>query len=247
MNDLDKEFFVGYLPMPDGLKRFYKLLTALLLLIAAGFAYWTSSSQQSAGEGQWHLSGTESVSGFLSLSPYPVLHTSGANPRSIMLVMQGKQAASAFVKSMEGQHVELNGFLIERGGWSLLEMRGADDVQASAAPAGARAPINKPLESVTLSGEIVDSKCFMGVMKPGEGKVHRACAAMCIAGGIPPVLVVEKSDGKRFGYVLVNEGGESAAAQVRENIAVPVRVTGSLEQRGDLTYLYLAPKSVQPL
>ena len=198
MNDLDKEFFVGYLPMPDGLKRFYKPLTALLLLIAAGFAYWTSSSQQSAGEGQWYLSGTESVSGFLSLSPYPVLHTSGANPRSIMLVMQGKQAASAFVKSMEGQHVELNGFLIERGGWSLLEMRGADDVQASAAPAGARAPINKPLESVTLSGEIVDSKCFMGVMKPGEGKVHRACAAMCIAGGIPPVLVVEKSDGKRF-------------------------------------------------
>ncbi|MFK8019177.1 MAG: hypothetical protein AB8B86_05345 [Pseudomonadales bacterium] len=247
MSDRGKEFFVGYLPMPAGLNRFYKALTIALLLIAAGFAYWTSSSQQSAGEGQWHLSGTETVNGWLSLSPYPVLHTTGPNPRSIMLVMQGKQAATAFVESLEGQHVELSGFLIERGGWSLMEMRGAGDVQASTAPAGVKAPVSKQLESIELSGEIVDSKCFMGVMKPGAGKVHRACAAMCIAGGIPPVLVVEKTDGKRFGYVLVNENGESAAAQVRENIAVPVRVTGSLEQRGDLTYLYLAPESVQAL
>ena len=26
---------------------------------------------------------------------------------------------------------------------------------------------------VTLAGEIVDSKCYLGVMNPGNGKVHR--------------------------------------------------------------------------
>jgi hypothetical protein len=29
---------------------------------------------------------------------------------------------------------------------------------------------------MTLTGEIVDSKCYLGVMNPGQGKVHRDCA-----------------------------------------------------------------------
>ena len=41
-----------------------------------------------------------------------------------------------------------------------------------------------------VKGEIVDPKCFFGVMKPGEGKPHKDCAIRCILGGIPPVLKV---------------------------------------------------------
>ena len=41
----------------------------------------------------------------------------------------------------------------------------------------------------TLRGEIVDSKCYLGAMKPGDQKTHKACATLCIRGGIPPVLV----------------------------------------------------------
>ncbi len=247
MSDKQNEFFVGYFPMPQHLGQFYKVLVALLLCIGAGFAFWVSSSQESAGKGQWNVAETSSFSGFLTVNPYPVLHTSGQNPRSIMLLTQGKHSAAAFTEALDGKHVKVTGFSIERGGWMSMELRNSDDIAETIAPEGASAPAIEPLETVTLSGEVVDSKCFMGVMKPGGGKVHRACAALCVAGGIPPMLVVKQTDGNRYGYMLVDQQGNSAAEEVAETIAMPVSITGQLERRGDLTYLRLADKGLQRL
>ena len=36
------------------------------------------------------------------------------------------------------------------------------------------------LGPVELTGEIADSKCWLGVMNPGEGTVHRDCARRCL-------------------------------------------------------------------
>lgn len=247
MSNKEREFFVGYFPMPQGLLRFNKMLVVVLLLLAAGGAYWVASSQKSAGQGQWLLEGAVTIPGTISNAPYPVLHTTDDNPRSIMLVMQGKQSAKAFSEQWQGKHVEVTGFSIERGGWSLMEVPTATNIAASA---GQSEPVNSANESlgrVELQGEIVDSKCFMGVMKPGAGKVHRACAAMCIAGGIPPVMIVEQDNGERFGYVIVDQQGKPAGEIVKADIAVPVAVSGTLEKRGDLTYLYLEPNGIQRL
>jgi hypothetical protein len=41
-----------------------------------------------------------------------------------------------------------------------------------------------------LRGEIVDTKCYLGVMTPGEDKVHRGCAVRCISRGVPPAFLV---------------------------------------------------------
>ena len=56
----------------------------------------------------------------------------------------------------------------------------------------------------TLRGEIVDIKCYLGVMKPAHGKPHRSCAARCISGGIPPVLMVKDRDGDTNYLLLVS-------------------------------------------
>ncbi len=247
MNDKQREFFVGYFPMPTGLLRFNKLLVLVLFVLAAAGAYWAASSQQSAGQGQWQLDGTVTLQGYISNNPYPVLHTSEDTSRSVMLVMQGKQSAKAFSEQWQGKHVAVSGFAIERGGWSLMEVPAATNIVAADAPANRISSGNQRLGRVQLQGEIVDSKCFMGVMKPGAGKVHRACAAMCIAGGIPPVMIVEQRNGERFGYVLVDQQGGPAADAVKADIAVPVSVSGELEKRGDLTYLYLEPNGIQRL
>lgn len=247
MPDKRDDFFVGYFPMPQRLGQFYKVLVALLLCIAAGFAFWVSSSQESAGKGQWNVAETSSYSGFLTVNPYPVLHTSGKNSRSIMLLTQGKHSAAAFTEALNGTHVKVTGFSIERGGWMSMELRSSDDIVVTTAPDGASAPAIEPLEPVTLSGEVVDSKCFMGVMKPGGGKVHRACAALCVAGGIPPMLVVKQTDGSRYGYLLVDHQGNSAAEEVAETIAMPVAITGQLERRGDLSYLRLNDNGIKRL
>lgn len=243
MNKQRKEFFVGYLPMPEGLKPFYKWLAVLLLLIGLGFSYWVSSSQKAVGKGQWILAEEKTYQGYLSHDPYPVLHVIGDEPESIILMSRGKHSSANLTSSLDGNEVTVTGFPIERGGWKLLELRDVSDVKI----VGAKQPhkaVYEPLGEVTLSGEIIDSKCFMGVMKPGEGKVHRACAAMCIAGGIPPMLVVDQSDGYRYGYILIGPKGQAAADLVIEDVAVPVSVFGQLERRGDLTYLRIAENGI---
>jgi hypothetical protein len=75
---------------------------------------------------------------------------------------------------------------------------------------------------VALTGEIVDSKCYLGVMNPGAGKVHRDCAARCIAGGIPPAFIAKDSDGVSKTLVLSNAG------DVTQFVAEPVEIRGRL-------------------
>lgn len=244
MNEHRKDFFVGYLPMPEGLKPFYKWLAVLLVLIGSGVAYWVSSSQQAVGKGQWLLAEEKTYQGYLSHNPYPVLHVIGDKPETIILMSRGKHSSANLTSELDGSEVTVTGFPIERGGWKLLELRDISDVNVINRNQ-AFAATSEPLGEVTLSGEIIDSKCFMGVMKPGEGKVHRACAAMCIAGGIPPMLVVNQSDGNRYGYILVGPQGQAAAELVMQDVAVPVSVFGQLERRGDLTYLRIAEKGIK--
>ena len=243
MKEQENDFFVGYLPMPEGLKPFYKWLAVVLIVVAMGFAYWVSSSQQAVGNGQWLLSEQKTYQGYLSHDPYPVLHVRGDEPETIILMSLGKHSSANLTSSLDGKEVTVTGIPIERGGWKLLELRDTSDVKILDSNQ-AYEVVPELLGDVTLSGEIMDSKCFMGVMKPGEGKVHRACAAMCIAGGIPPMLVVTQSDGNRYGYILIGPGGQTAADLVVEDVAVPVTVFGQLERRGDLTYLRIAENGI---
>ncbi|MFT5137245.1 MAG: hypothetical protein ACI9XU_001288 [Arenicella sp.] len=243
MNKQRKEFFVGYLPMPDGLKPFYQWVAVGLLVVGLGFAYWVSSSQKSAGKGQWLLAEEKTYQGYLSHNPYPVLHVIGDQPETIILMSRGKHSSANLTAELDGKEVTVTGFPIERGGWKLLELRDQSDVSVVNS-GNVFEGVSQALGEVTLSGEIIDSKCFMGVMKPGEGKVHRACAAMCIAGGIPPMLVVNQADGNRYGYILIGPQGQAAAELVLPDIAVPVSVFGQLERRGDLTYLRISENGI---
>ena len=243
MNKQRKEFFVGYLPMPDGLKPFCQWIAVGLLVVGLGFAYWVSSSQKAVGKGQWLLAEEKTYQGYLSHNPYPVLHVIGDQPEAIILMSRGKHSSANLTAELDGKEVTVTGFPIERGGWKLLELRDQSDVTVVNSQ-NVFEVVPQALGEVTLSGEIIDSKCFMGVMKPGEGKVHRACAAMCIAGGIPPMLVVNQADGNRYGYILIGPQGQAAAELVLQDIAVPVSVFGQLERRGDLTYLRISENGI---
>jgi hypothetical protein len=102
-------------------------------------------------------------------------------------------------------------------------------------------PATSKLEVVTLQGEIVDSKCFFGAMKPGEGKTHKACATLCIRGGIPPMLITLDSSGQQTDYLLVDPEGRGLVGASLEAIlpfvADAVEVSGAVEQRGELRLL----------
>ncbi len=252
----ESEFFVGYLPTPVGLGKFYRRVVPLLILIAIGVSSWVALSQKSAGKGEWDSSQVTTMAGILTIDPYPILHMAGDETRSVLLVMQGKHAANSLSQSWAGKAVSISGFAIGRGNWEMLEIRGEQDISAfekgsTPKPINRLLPKIEPLGKVELSGEIMDSKCFLGVMKPGSGKVHRACAELCLLGGIPPMLVARDPEGKKAGYLLVLENdikaGSSASQKIAHYAAQPVSLRGSLERRGDLLFIRTKEQDIRPI
>lgn len=239
-----KPFFVGYLATPAARKRSSWLIGVTFGAIAIAFGVALSLGQTTASQGTWVISETRAVEGLLSLDPYPVIHT---RDQSVLLVRPGKSSAEDLVAPYAGQFVRVSAIPIERGGWLMLEVGSNTQVEAIDAIVGVAQPPTVTGEAVSLSGEIVDSKCFLGVMKPGAGKVHRACAAMCLTGGMPPMLVVTDDVGDRFGYMLVGDAGESVSKRLVPDVAVPVTVSGTLQTRGDLTYLEIGASAITRL
>lgn len=89
----------------------------------------------------------------------------------------------------------------------------------------------------TLVGEIVDTKCYLGAMKPGRGKPHRDCASLCIRGGIPAALLVRTEGGERRLVHLLNPQGRPLGRELLEWVGEPVEVWGTLRRRDNRLFL----------
>ena len=98
-------------------------------------------------------------------------------------------------------------------------------------------PAEQELGSMTLVGEIIDAKCYYGVMKPGHLKPHRSCAVRCISGGLPPMLMVQDGSGRRVYFLLVSADGRAVNDEVLDLVAEPVEITGRVVRSGDLLVL----------
>jgi len=75
-------------------------------------------------------------------------------------------------------------------------------------------------------------------MNPGEGKVHRDCAARCLSGGIPPALVTLDADGIHRIVLLTGEDGKPLPKQAYlARVGQPVSVRGRVWESRGLYYL----------
>jgi hypothetical protein len=104
-------------------------------------------------------------------------------------------------------------------------------------------PVVHDLGAATLHGQIVDPKCYLGVMKPGEGKPHSDCAIRCIAANIPPVLKIINDSGDETLLILRGENGETINRQILKYVGIPVSVTGKIEQVDDWLVMKTDPSS----
>jgi hypothetical protein len=100
-------------------------------------------------------------------------------------------------------------------------------------------------DSITLRGEIIDPKCYLGAMKPGGGKTHKACAMRCVSGGIPPMLVTRDGDGGETFYLLVLPDGCAANEAAYPFLGDRVELQGRLEQQDDMLILKVASQDIQ--
>ncbi len=251
----NNDFFVGYLDTPPALKKFYWHLIIGLIACSSLLGYGLSSIQNSAVPAIWDLGASTTMSGVLTLDPYPVLHrlseNSADNPEkieSVLLVNQGKHSARQLTADFDNKAITISGALISRGGWLMLEIGAPEDIKLNnnINVAAIKSKLNiTPMGKISLSGEIADTKCFLGVMKPGAGKIHKACAEVCLLGGIPAMLVSKGKDGKKYGYILAKPDGSSASKITAKHAAEAVRISGTLQQQGDILYIKMDENGLQ--
>lgn len=93
-----------------------------------------------------------------------------------------------------------------------------------------------PPVRVTVSGEIIDTWCYVTEIMYGLGTAHHQCAVWCALGGIPVSVLGE--DGKVY-VVLKVEDDESNVANPRliEIQTHKVTVDGDLYERDGVNYL----------
>jgi hypothetical protein len=242
-------FYVGYLPPPPQTARRMKRVAIVLVGLAACVAVALAVATGPFDRARFDYATERAWQGKIEAAPVPVLIATtpvagspfGAIER-FPLVAQGKHGADALIAGLDGAIVQLKGKRIVRDGTTMLEVvpgtieRFEPPVPADGKPAPASQI--EDLGLATFSGEIVDSKCFLGVMNPGRLEVHRACAIRCIAGGIPPMLFVRKEDGREAHLLLVDANGQPMNDRVLGLIARPVTIAGRLERRDTLYYLF---------
>jgi hypothetical protein len=226
-------FYVGYLATPPATARRLKRIAGALVVLAAVAAAALAVATGPFDRSKYEYGTETSWQGKLEASPVPVLITA---TERLPLVAQGKHGADAMIAGLDGVSVRLKGKRIVRGATTMLEI-----VPGTIERYGTPAPASKieDLGRATFSGEIVDSKCFLGVMNPGRLEVHRACAKRCIAGGIPPMLFVRDEQGREAHILLVDSNGQPLNDRVLGLVARPVTLTGRLERRDNLEYLYV--------
>jgi sulfoxide reductase heme-binding subunit YedZ len=227
------EFYVGYIPKaPTSTARFIKKLVAGLALCSLVIAMTLVLSQMPFARSIFEFGNLRSFDGIVTSRPYPMLLVPrpGSDAFSqYLLVAPGKHGADTLVAAFEDKHVRLRGQLIYRDGQTMVELD--PKTIAVVEPKENPALETADLGTATLTGEIVDSKCYFGVMNPGRGKVHRDCATRCLSGGIPPVLLTSSGEI----VLLVNHDGKPFAQNaLREFVDEVVVVRGNLIRRGDI-------------
>jgi hypothetical protein len=71
-------------------------------------------------------------------------------------------------------------------------------------------------------------------MRPGTGLAHKACANVCVMGGVPPVLVTTAPvAGSRF-LLMGDPAGHALPDGFRDHTAIPQRMDGAVRRLGDL-------------
>ncbi|MCB1034659.1 MAG: ferric reductase-like transmembrane domain-containing protein [Acidobacteria bacterium] len=234
-----EDFYVGYLPMPQSLSGFVRKAAFGLLALVAVLPAVVAWQQNSFDSGTFEFGVTRSFEGVLYERPLPMLHVvSGTGSSNLLLAGAGKLGAPEVIRGHHGQWVSFDGSLIYRRGLTMIEMNAPDTFRADRATRpeerlGAMEPVGK----VELEGEIVDTKCFLGVMRPGAGKVHRACAVRCLSGGVPPGLLVRtEEDPAGTVYLLAGSGGKPLDLDV-EWAGRVARVSGDLSVLGEVPLL----------
>ena len=235
------------------IRKYLLIIFALTIVLAGTLAL----SQKKFGTGIYEYGQLTEITGFYFSKPIPYIKlVSGKDIWgnlsyiSIPLVGYGKHGAAGTMQAIEKEknisltqkQITLKGTLLYNDGKTILQVDKNDHpvTHISDVPlAAGMLPVTKELGLFNVKGEIIDPKCYFGVMKPGEGKVHRDCAIRCILGGITPMLAVKNDAGMANYYILIAEDGAPVNESVQDYVAEPVEIRARLVQYDDWILAYI--------
>jgi len=260
---MDKnEFYIGWMPAaPDGFARHIRKVVAVLIILVLCAGIILSLQQKKFSTSNFEFGQLTEVKGIYQRFPVPaikVMTQQDAMGHSSFITMPlagyGKFGAEGVMAGLEKEknitldkkEVTLKGTLLYSDGKTLLQIDENDDplINVSEASTKRISPVVKDLGTVQLTGEILDPKCYFGVMKPGHGKPHRDCAIRCIAGGISPVFWVRNEKGETGYYLVLDADGKKMNDELKNHVAEPVSLKAKAVQYDDWTILYVHKESI---
>ncbi|NOU61398.1 hypothetical protein [Marinifilum caeruleilacunae] len=262
---MKNEFYIGYInKLPKQTAKTIKKSIFVLIFVFVASGVVIALHHQKVSNSKFELGQLSTIEGYYFNEPVPMIKLLEGKDihgnhifKSIPLVNYAKFGVEELVGiyeeenkiSLQGKKVKIVGTYLYDDGKALFELtkRAESILEVSSLNDPAIKEMIQPkIEKLgvnSIKGEIVDSKCYFGAMRPGFGKTHRACAVRCISGGIPPVLAATNYSGEVNYFLIRGSEKEAINKEVLPYVAEPVRLTGELVKIDDWMVIYVNPKS----
>ncbi len=247
---MNKDFYIGYLPkMPKSTAKFVRLFVISVFAAAIILAVIVWFGQKPFANSFFEYNEVKDFTGTIQAAPIPFLLVEKAEKNNGLptferfpLVAEGKFGVDA--SAFDNQTVKLKGKLIYRDDLKMIEVA-ADSITKQETNNSAPVETAETLGMQTFNGEIVDSKCYLGVMNPGQSKPHKECAIRCLSGGIPPLFIVKDQAGNVSELWLLSEKGEKVNREILDFVAEPLEITGEVKRFGNQLFFYTDVKNLR--
>jgi len=254
-NQMNDDFYIGWEDKaPATQARTMRRVVALILTATILAAVGLATSQRLIGVAYFEWGDVRPFTGVLHAAPYPHLvlrddltHAPSALMAAPLVAPLKFGVSPEDIAGFDGRSVTLRATRIYRDGQLMLELEPKSvrliPGETAAVPGTARISLGQQ----TFRGEIVDSKCWLGVMNPGVLTPHRACAVRCISGGVPPMLLVRRQGAAPLNLLLVSPDDKPVNDGVLDLVAEPVEITGEVVRQGELVTLRADPANYRRL
>jgi methionine sulfoxide reductase heme-binding subunit len=254
-----ENFYIGWLgnidiPTSKALKHFIipSILIGFLFLLSFTF------SQKKIANAEYRSDEIAEYTGIVSNTPFPHIRFTKSkdvfgNPKNevLPLVNAWKFGADTLIskwcKRNNSCPATIRGTIISRVGVNIMELSEEENsFLPSETPSISIQSKIKLIGKASLRGEIIDPKCYLGAMNPGEGKPHRSCAIRCISGGIMPMVTYLENNERKYA-VLVGTDGEKINSKILDFVAEPVQIEGTLYQYENWNCFYIDTQNIKRL
>jgi hypothetical protein len=252
-----KKFFIGWAPdWNEGWEGFHRNVVRLIGILVIGFSAMMVFLQPSYKDSSFDFPNLSQVAGILFKHPVPHIV---AEDEAYLLTGFGKFGASDDIRvveeeygiNTEGMAVEISGTRINYDNHTLYELtlgKASLEIQAGIDTV-AQNMVHSVGDSVFITGEIIDPKCFFGAMNPANGKIHRSCAIRCLSGGIPAVFAASHEQAPTTYYIITDKEGNSVNQWLIPYVGEPVSIRGLARDFHNWKWIMIDPEKhpVKPL